>query len=88
LIIRILPITREQIEQVTAPKPEGLGFKGMPPHPTMLYVAAPQRLCDKSGLPALHPSSSSPDLLERWEFSTNATEADTVFQVQQPLRQL
>ena len=46
---------------VTAPKPEGLGVGGMPPHPTMLYVAAPQRLCDKSGfirciLPVAHPT--------------------------------
>jgi hypothetical protein len=71
------------MQQVTAPKPEGLGFKGMPPSP-MRYVAAPQRLCDERRRIALHPASSTPDLLERWEVSTNATEADTVFSVQQP----
>jgi len=32
----------------------------------------------KAGFCVLHPSSSSPDLLDRWEVSTNDTEADTV----------
>jgi hypothetical protein len=32
----------------------------------------------KEGLTMLYPASSSPDLLECWEVSTNTTEADTV----------
>jgi len=32
----------------------------------------------KEGLRVLYPASSSPDLLDRWEVSTNDTEADTV----------
>jgi len=51
----------------------------------MRYMDAAMKARDERRLTALHPASSTPDLLARWEFSTNDTEADTVFSVQQPL---
>jgi hypothetical protein len=44
---------------VTAPKPEGLGFKGLPPQSTniLLYLDTTRKAHDKGGLYALHPAS-------------------------------
>jgi len=69
--------------EVTAPKRKRLGFREY--RPTLMhYMNAAMKARDERRLTALHPASSTPDLLVRWEFSTNDTEADTVFSVQQP----
>ncbi len=56
------------MRHVTAPKPEGLGFKGMPPHPTdtiLHYLDIARKARDERRLIALHPSSGAPGLLAR-----------------------